>query len=231
MNKAFFGMAMMTAFGLASCANKPAQQQEEAASETAAASNNEIRINCLYKVAPENVANIVTLSKELVAASRNDGGNIDYDIYQSQTDPTQLMIFETWKDQASLDVHSAAAHFTRIVPQLANAAVGEMSIQSFTQTSEGSQIRINCMLKVDAANVTKALGLAKELVEASRKDDGNIDYDIYQSQTDPTQLMIFETWKDQPSLDTHSAAEHFTRIVPQLQEMAVGEMAIQVFKK
>ena len=113
MNKAFFGMAMMTAFGLASCANKPAQQQEEAASETAAASNNEIRINCLYKVAPENVANIVTLSKELVAASRNDGGNIDYDIYQSQTDPTQLMIFETWKDQASLDVHSAAAHFTR----------------------------------------------------------------------------------------------------------------------
>ena len=189
MNKAFFGMAMMTAFGLASCANKPAQQQEEAASETAAASNNEIRINCLYKVAPENVANIVTLSKELVAASRNDGGNIDYDIYQSQTDPTQLMIFETWKDQASLDVHSAAAHFTRIVPQLANAAVGEMAIQSFTQTSEGSQIRINCMLKVDAANVTKALGLAKELVEASRKDDGNIDYDIYQSQTDPTQMM------------------------------------------
>ena len=176
MNKAFFGMAMMTAFGLASCANKPAQQQEEAASETAAASNNEIRINCLYKVAPENVANIVTLSKELVAASRNDGGNIDYDIYQSQTDPTQLMIFETWKDQASLDVHSAAAHFTRIVPQLANAAVGEMAIQSFTQTSEGSQIRINCMLKIDAANVTKALGLAKELVEASRKDDGNIDY-------------------------------------------------------
>ena len=230
MNKAFFGMAMMTAFGLASCANKPAQQQEEAASETAAASNNEIRINCLYKVAPENVANIVTLSKELVAASHNDGGNIDYDIYQSQTDPTQLMIFETWKNQASLDVRSAAAHFTRIVPQLANAAVGEMAIQSFTQTSEGSQIRINCMLKVDAANVTKALGLAKELVEASRKDDGNIDYDIYQSQTDKTQLMIFETWKDQPSLDAHSASAHFTRLVPEIQGLAAG-MSIETFLK
>ncbi|MCR4765281.1 MAG: antibiotic biosynthesis monooxygenase [Bacteroidaceae bacterium] len=87
------------------------------------------------------------------------------------------------------------------------------------------------MLKVAPENVTRALGLAQELVEASRKDGGNIDYDIYQSQTAPTNLMIFETWQDQSSLDTHSAAEHFTRIVPQLQEMAIGEMAIQVFKK
>ena len=230
MNKTLFGMAMMAAMGMSSCANKPAQQ-EEAAPEAAAETGNEIRINCLYKVAPEDVDNIIKISRELVAASQKDKGNIEYDIYQSQTDKTQLMIFETWKDQASLDVHSAAAHFTRLVPQIANAAVGEMAIQSFTAKSEGDQIRINCMLKVAPENVTKALGLAQELVEASRKDGGNIDYDIYQSQTTPTNLMIFETWQDQPSLDTHSAAEHFTRIVPQLQEMAVGEMAIQIFKK
>ncbi|MBO7418365.1 MAG: antibiotic biosynthesis monooxygenase [Bacteroidaceae bacterium] len=230
MNKALFGMAMMTAFGLASCANKPSHQDEETATE-AIASGNEIRINCLFKVSSEDVNRIVKVSKELVAASRKDKGNIDYDIYQSQTDKTQLMIFETWKDQASLDIHSAAPHFLRIVPQIANAAVGEMAIQSFTEAGEGNEIRINCLLKVAPENVTKALGLAQELVEASRKDGGNIDYDIYQSQNDPTQLIIFETWKDQPSLDIHSAAEHFTRIVPQLQEMAIGEMAIQIFKK
>lgn len=230
MNKALFGMAMMTAFGFASCANKPAQQ-EEAAPEAVAETGNEIRINCMYKVAPDDVNKIVKVSKELVAASRKDKGNIDYDIYQSQTDKTQLMIFETWKDQPSLDVHSAAPHFLKLVPQIANAAVGEMAIQSFTKASKGDQIRINCLLKVAPENVTKALGLAQELVEASRKDGGNIDYDIYQSQTDPTQMIIFETWKDQPSLDTHSAAEHFTRLVPQLQEMAIGEMAIQILKK
>ena len=229
MNKALLGMAMMAALCMSSCGSKSAQQEE--AAEEAVATGNEIRINCLYKVAPENLNNIIKVSKELVAASQKDAGNIEYDIYQSQTDKTQLMIFETWKDQASLDAHSAAAHFTRLVPQIANAAVGEMAIQSFTAKSEGDQIRINCMLKVAPENVTKALGLAQELVEASRKDSGNIDYDIYQSQTTPTNLMIFETWKDQPSLDTHSAAEHFTRIVPQLQEMAIGEMAIQIFKK
>ena len=129
MKRIMYGLAMMSLIGMASCAQKAAQQQEEAA--PAAASNNEIRINCLFKIAPENVDKIVQLSQELVAASRKDAGVIDYDIYQSQTDPTQLMIFETWKDQASLDAHSNAAHFTRIVPQLAEAAVGEMAIQTF----------------------------------------------------------------------------------------------------
>ena len=52
MNKTLFGMAIMAAFFMASCANKPAQQQEEAADENAA-TGNEIRINCLYKVAPD----------------------------------------------------------------------------------------------------------------------------------------------------------------------------------
>jgi quinol monooxygenase YgiN len=129
MKKVIYGLATMSLLGMTSCAQKAAQQQEEAA--PAAASNNEIRINCLFKVAPEDVDKIVKLGQELVAASRKDAGVIDYDIYQSQTDPTQLMIFETWKDQASLDAHSNAAHFTRIVPQLAEAAVGEMAIQTF----------------------------------------------------------------------------------------------------
>ena len=229
MKKVIYGLATMSLLGMTSCTQKAAQQQEEAAS--AAASNNEIRINCLFKVAPEDIDKIVKIGQELVAASRKDAGVIDYDIYQSQMDPTQLMIFETWKDQASLDVHSNAAHFTRIVPQLAEAAVGEMAIQTFTADGEGDGIRINCLFKVAPDNLVKILGLSKELVEISRRDAGVIDYDIYQSQTDKTQLMIFETWKDQPSLDVHSNAAHFTRIVPQLAEAAVGEMAIQTFKK
>ncbi len=229
MKKVIYGLATMSLLGMTSCAQKAAQQQEEAA--PAAASNNEIRINCLFKVAPEDIDKIVKLGQELVAASRKDAGVIDYDIYQSQMDPTQLMIFETWKDQASLDVHSNSAHFTRIVPQLAEAAVGEMAIQTFTADSKGDGIRINCLFKVAPDNLVKILGLSKELVKISRRDAGVIDYDIYQSQTDKTQLMIFETWKDQPSLDVHSNAAHFTRIVPQLAEAAVGEMAIQTFKK
>ena len=223
-------MAVVMTAMLVACSDNKKSNDENVTVE-ATSEESTIRINCMLTVDAANRDKAIDLCKQLVAASLGDEGVIDYDVLESATRPNKLMIFETWKDQASLDVHSAAAHFTRIVPQLANAAVGEMAIQSFTKASEGNQIRINCLFKVAAENVTKILGLSKELVEASRKDGGNIDYDIYQSQTDPTKMMIFETWQDQPSLDTHSAAEHFTRIVPQLAEAAVGEMAIQTFKK
>ena len=50
-----------------------------------------------------------------------------------------------------------------------------------------------------------------------------------ESATDSTQLMFVETWKDQPSLDKHSASAHFTTIVPQIQKL--GQMTLQPFKK
>lgn len=88
-----------------------------------------IRINCMIKAKPETREQVLELAKELVAFSKKDAGNIDYDIFASQTDSMSMMIFETWTDQASLDVHSASPHFTRIVPQL--QALSEMSIEVF----------------------------------------------------------------------------------------------------
>ena len=58
MKRIMYGLAMMSLI-MASCAQKAAQQQEETA--PAAASNNEIRINCLFKVAPEDVDKIIKL--------------------------------------------------------------------------------------------------------------------------------------------------------------------------
>lgn len=92
-----------------------------------------------------------------------------------------------------------------------------------------SVLRLNCALTVKAEDVAKVVELAKELVEYSRKDEGCIDYDILQSQTNPCQLLIFETWASQACLDVHMAAPHFTRLVPQIQ--AFGELQIEIFKK
>ena len=68
-------------------------------------------------------------------------------------------------------------------------------------------------------NRDKAIALYKELVEASQSDEGMIHYDLYLSMTDSTKMMVFETWENQAALDKHSAAPHFTRLVPQLGEI------------
>ncbi|MBP3775016.1 MAG: antibiotic biosynthesis monooxygenase [Bacteroidaceae bacterium] len=87
---------------------------------------------------------------------------------------------------------------------------------------------MNCPMKVAAENRDAVIALGKELVAGSQQDEGNISYDLFLSTTDSTRMLIFETWADQPSLDKHSAAEHFTRIVPQLKEKS--EMGVVTFE-
>ena len=88
-----------------------------------------IRLNCFIQVSAENRAELLAAAKELVAASLNDNGCIAYDIFESATRPEVMMICETWKDAACLDVPMHAPHFTALVPKI--QALGAMKIEQF----------------------------------------------------------------------------------------------------
>ena len=101
-----------------------------------------IRLNVFIQVSEANRAQVLDAAKDLVAQSLKDNGCVAYDIFESATRPDVLMICETWKDQACLDVHQAAPkdqacldvhqaapHFTTLVPKIQELA--EMKIESF----------------------------------------------------------------------------------------------------
>ena len=188
-----------------------------------------IRLNCLVTVAAENRDQYIELCKQHVAASLEDEGNIAFDLMESATDSTKFLIFETWADQASLDKHSASQHFADIVPQ-----TGALASTVLQQMQEGAEpegefvLRLNCPTTVSAENRDSIIVLCKELVASSLADEGNIAHDLFLSTTDPSKMLIFVTCKDQESLDKHSAAEHFTRLVPQIQEL--GTLEVESFK-
>ena len=88
-----------------------------------------IRLNVFIQVSEANRAQVLDAAKDLVAQSLKDNGCVAYDIFESATRPDVLMICETWKDQACLDVHQGAPHFTTLVPKIQELA--EMKIESF----------------------------------------------------------------------------------------------------
>lgn len=230
MKKALY--AAMAGAAMVACACNGGQKKAAQTTETTEPEVEFIRLNVPINIDPANVETATVLAKQLIEASLKDAGVMEYDMFKSETRDNYLLIYETWKDQASLDTHSAAPHFTSLVPQIQEQ--GEMAIEQFLQVAEpekdGKQIRINCHIvtKDDAENKAAVMALCKELVAASQSDKGMIQYDILSSVTRPTELMIYETWTDQASLDVHSASEHFTRLVPQIQALAAG-MAIEQF--
>ena len=111
------------------------------------------------------------------------------------------------------------------------APKGGTGTAATTPADSDSILRLNCMIEVTPANRDSVIALSKELVAASLKDSGNLSYDLMLSTTDPSKMMILETWADQKSLDKHSASEHFTRLVPQIQSLAKMDVQVMIQRK
>ena len=92
-------------------------------------------------------------------------------------------------------------------------------------------IRLNAFFTAkDDADLNELLKLTTELVEKSRQDEGNKAYDLFQSTTNPRVFMFCETWENQAVLDKHSAAPHFTCLVPQIEALSTEGMYLNRFE-
>lgn len=49
----------------------------------------------------------------------------------------------------------------------------------------------------------------KQLVKASRKEAGNMRYDLHQVHDNPQKFVFIETWQSQAAVDAHNASKHF----------------------
>jgi quinol monooxygenase YgiN len=76
------------------------------------------------------------------------------------------------------------------------------------------------MLKVIAEDFIKpecvdtVLPLYRELIAETRREPLCIAYDLYRDEKDPGHFIFIEEWLDRAALDAHCASEHFTRLVP-----------------
>lgn len=88
-----------------------------------------IRLNVFIRTTESNRDELVTIARELTAASLRDEGCVAYDLYKSATRRDVLLICETWQDEASLAAHARQPHFTVLVPRLRE--LGEMKTEKF----------------------------------------------------------------------------------------------------
>jgi len=91
-----------------------------------------IRLNAFFVLKDDvSLAELKTITDELVAKSRQDEGNKGYDLYQSTTDPKVMMFCESWESQEALDKHSSAPHFNEAVPKIGTMTVNGLKIERF----------------------------------------------------------------------------------------------------
>ncbi|MEN0053903.1 MAG: putative quinol monooxygenase [Mucilaginibacter sp.] len=80
--------------------------------------------------------------------------------------------------------------------------------------------------RVREGQLNTVLNLLREVVQKSTAEDGNLLYNIHQSQTEANTLILFERYKDEAALAAHRNSEHFQtlvvgKIVPLLEDRKI----------
>jgi quinol monooxygenase YgiN len=69
------------------------------------------------------------------------------------------------------------------------------------------------------------------LVGPSRKDPGCVNYDLHQSQSDPTSFLFHENWESREHLDRHLAKPDLQAILGRVAQMVAEPPEISLWEK
>jgi autoinducer 2-degrading protein len=71
--------------------------------------------------------------------------------------------------------------------------------------------------------------MLRQLADASRKDDGNLRFDVVQFSVRPNHFTVVEQWRDQKALDAHVAGEHTRQYRDDLQPLTGSPLDERVY--
>lgn len=167
------------------------------------------------EVMPSSKAIAVAAFKHYRDTSQKDEGFVRLEIFEQVGLPGHFSIVETWAGQRSFDAHRMAAHTKQMPSKLEAIRISDYDQRPYKTLTVGSASTaandrtIYVIAHVDeAGGQGKAPGLLRGLAEASRKDEGNLRFDVLQHMMRANHFTVIEAWQSQKALDTHAAAAH-----------------------
>jgi len=83
---------------------------------------------------------------------------------------------------------------------------------------------------VKEEKVEEFKNLTKELIKLSQKEEGCIEYNLYQDIKNPKVLTFIEKWKSEEDFEKHKETNHFKDIVPKIKSFN-QEGELNLYKK
>ena len=90
-------------------------------------------------------------------------------------------------------------------------------------------IKIVAKMPVKEDQVENFKTLARELVEKSAAEEGNVSYTLNVSKENKCLFAVIECWKDQAAVDYHNNTKHFTTLLPKIAALCDGEVTVELF--
>ncbi len=166
-------------------------------------------------VMPASKAAAAAAFKQYRDASRKEEGFVRFEFFEQGGRPGRLAIIETWANPKAFDAHTAAAHTKEWRSKLDPIRVSDYDQRPYKTLSLGSapaaanDRATYVITHVDIGGQgTNAADLLKRLAETSRKEEGNLRFDVLQHSMRANHFTVVEAWQSQKAQDAHAAAAH-----------------------
>lgn len=187
------------------------------------------------EVAASASAQAIAALKQYREASRSHDGFVSLELFEQSGRPGHLAVVETWRDQKGFDGRDPA------VQKRLSDAMQRIRVSGYDQrpyktlsvvpASSRTNGRVVCIIThVDVTPDPRIATMLKQLAEASRKDDGNIRFDVLQHTVRANHFTVVEMWRSQRALDAHVAAPHTKRYRDELQPFTGSPLDERVYK-
>lgn len=80
----------------------------------------EVRIVATLVVKAEYKDSVYEALKEVIAPSRQEAGNISYELHQDLANDNTYVFFEKWQSQQAVDTHNQSEHFKTLLSKIDN---------------------------------------------------------------------------------------------------------------
>jgi len=90
-------------------------------------------------------------------------------------------------------------------------------------------IYVVATLTVKPETRAEFIAAATACIKETRKEPGNIAYDLHESVTDPAKMVFVEQWADRAALGAHFAVPASRDFVRALKSLAAGASTIEIF--
>ena len=177
------------------------------------------------EVAPSSESSAVALLERYRSGSRTDPGNIGLELLQQAGRPGHFVILESWRDQTSFDRHKTMQTTTGLFEALQPLRVSALDQRLFKGLTARAAApspaarTIYVVTHVDTIPDPRrdAMALLKRLGDDSRREDGNLAFDLFQHVNRLNHFTIVEMWKDRGALDRHAVATHTRQFREEIQ--------------
>lgn len=158
-------------------------------------------------------------------ASRRQDGFIAAQSFEQVGRPGHFAIIEVWRDEETFDARDPTAQ------QQLLAALEPIRVSNYDQrpykpiattapsgpTSDREVVFV--ITHVDVAPNPQVPVMLASLAEASRREAGNLRFDVVQHTMRGNHFTVIEAWRDRQALDAHVAAAHTRQYRDELQPL------------